>query len=83
MKHWQHASWLRNGLGQSSCEGIVQQCWILVENKGPLACQPPESAKKGDCGKTCKLVQVLFRGDVVEVDPPNHISISPEGGVAR
>jgi hypothetical protein len=36
--------------------------------------QRAESAKKSDPGKTPKLLQVLFRRDVIEVDPPNHIS---------
>jgi hypothetical protein len=36
IKHRQHASWLPNGLGRRSCEGIVRPCWILMENKGPL-----------------------------------------------
>ena len=31
----QHASWLPNGLIMSSCEGIVQLCWILAEKEGP------------------------------------------------
>jgi hypothetical protein len=31
----QHTSRLPNGLVRSSCEGIVQLCWILVENEGP------------------------------------------------
>ena len=40
----------------------------------PRACQWAESAKKRDPGKTLKVLQVLFRRDVIEVDPPNHIS---------
>ena len=30
IKHRQHASRLPNGLGRSSCEGIVRPCWILA-----------------------------------------------------
>ncbi len=41
----------------------------------PCAHQWPESAKKSDPGQTPKVIQVLlYRGDVIEVDPPNHIS---------
>ncbi len=38
------------------------------------ACQRAERGKKSDPGKTPKVVQVLFQGDVVEVHPLNHIS---------
>jgi hypothetical protein len=32
-------------------------------------------AKKSDPGQTPKVIHVLlYRGDVIEVDPPNHIS---------
>ena len=40
----------------------------------PRARQWAESTKKSDPGKTPKVFQVLFRWDVIEVDPPNHIS---------
>jgi hypothetical protein len=40
----------------------------------PHAGQLAESAKKSDPGQTLKLIQVLFRGDIIEVDPANHIS---------
>ena len=49
----------------------------------PWLFSPLRPQQKGDCGKARKVVQVLFRGDVIEVVPPNHISISPEGGGAR
>jgi hypothetical protein len=39
-----------------------------------LARQRTERGKKSDLGKTPKVVQVLFRGDVGEVHPPNHKS---------
>ena len=38
------------------------------------ACQWAESIKMSDLGQTPKVLQVLFQGDVIEVDPPNHIS---------
>ena len=41
----------------------------------PQLVTPLRSAKKGNCGKTRKVVQVLSLGDVVEVDLPNYISI--------
>ena len=37
------------------------------------------SVKKRNRASTTTVVQVLFRWDVFEVDPPNHISNSPEG----
>jgi len=33
-----------------------------------------ESVKTSDPGQTPKVLQVLFRRDVIEVDPSNHIS---------
>ena len=49
----------------------------LFENVGywqrtrvPRARQLAESAKKSDPGKALEVVQVLFRGDVIEVDHP-------------
>jgi len=33
-----------------------------------------ENVKTSDPGQTPKVLQVLFRRDVIEVDPPNHIS---------
>jgi hypothetical protein len=42
--------------------------------RGSRACERAESAKKSDPGKALKVVQVLFRGDVIQVDPPNHLS---------
>jgi hypothetical protein len=38
----------------------------------PHARQRAKSAKKSDPGKTPKVLQVLFRRDIIEVDPPNH-----------
>jgi hypothetical protein len=38
------------------------------------ACQQAERGKKSNPGKTPKVVQPLFQGDVVEVHPPNHTS---------
>jgi hypothetical protein len=38
-----------------------------------------QSVKKQNRASTTTVVQVLFRWDVFEVDPPNHISNSPEG----
>ncbi len=43
------------------------------------ACQRAVSVKKGNRATTTTVVQVLFRWDIFEVDPPNHISNSPEG----
>ncbi len=43
------------------------------------ACQRAASVKKCNRTTTTTVVQVLFRWDVFEVDPPNHISNSPEG----
>ncbi len=40
----------------------------------PCARQWAEGAKKSDSGKTPKVLQVLFRRDVIEADPPNYIS---------
>ena len=58
----------------------------LLDNVGywrrtrvPCACQPAASVKKRNRATTTTVVQVLFRWDVFEVDPPNHISNSPEG----
>ena len=45
----------------------------------PRACQRAASVKKRNRATTSTVVQVLFRWDVFEVDPPNHISNSPEG----
>ena len=38
------------------------------------ACQWAENIKTSDPGQTPKVLQVLFRRDVIKVDPPNHIS---------
>ena len=58
----------------------------LLDNVGywrrtrvPRACQRAASVKKRNRATTTTVVQVLFRWDVFEVDPPNHISNSPEG----
>jgi len=40
----------------------------------PRACQWAENVKTSDPGQTPKVLQVLFRRDVIEADPPNHIS---------
>jgi hypothetical protein len=40
----------------------------------PCARQWAESEKTSDPGQTPKVLQVLFRRDVIEVDPPNYIS---------
>ena len=40
----------------------------------PPAPQQAESANKSDPGKTPKVIQVSFRGSVIEVDPLNHKS---------
>ncbi len=45
----------------------------------PRACQWAASIKKCNRASTTTVVQVLFRWDAFEVDPPNHISNSPEG----
>jgi hypothetical protein len=37
--------------------------------RGSLVLQWAESAKKSDPGKTPKVIQVIFRGDVIEVYP--------------
>ena len=63
IEHRQHASRLPYGIGRSSCEGIVQQCWILAE-RVPYAPQQVESAKKSDPRKTPRVVQVLFRPQI-------------------
>ena len=56
----------------------VRELFVYVEywrrRRVPRARQWAESAKKSDPGKTPKVLQVLFRRDVIEVDPPNHIS---------
>ncbi len=65
-----------NGLGQSSCRGIVPLGMILTENR---ACQPAGSTKTRVCTKISSVIQLLFQGDVVEVTPPNHISNKMEG----
>ena len=45
----------------------------------PCACQWAASVKKRNLVSTTTVVQLLFRWDVFEVDPMNHISNSPEG----
>ena len=40
----------------------------------PRARQWDESVKTSDPRQTPKVLKVLFRRDVIEVDPPNHIS---------
>ena len=40
----------------------------------PRARQRAENEKMSDPGQTPKVLQVFFRRDVIEVDPPNHIS---------
>jgi hypothetical protein len=47
----------------------------------PRAHQRAESIKTSYPGQTPKVLQVLFRRDVIEVDPPNHIWNWPEGVV--
>ncbi len=42
------------------------------------SCQRAERTKKGDCSKVTPGIQVLSRVEAVIIDPPNHISISPE-----
>ncbi len=75
----QHASRLCYGLDRSSCEGTARQCWILAENEGPSCLSTGCERKKAYRATTSTVVQVLFRWDVFEVDPPNHIPNSPEG----
>ncbi len=45
--------------------------------------QRAERGKKSNPGKTPKVVQVSFQGDVVEVHPPNHISNWPKAGFLK
>jgi len=70
----QHASWLPSGLGRSSCEGIVHYVGYWPRRRVLPARQQAESVKTSDPGQTPKVLQVLFPRDVIEVDPPNHIS---------
>jgi hypothetical protein len=57
---------------------LVRNLFIYVgywrRTRVPRAHQWAEGAKKSDSGKTQKVLQVLFRRDVIEVDPPNYIS---------
>ena len=56
----------------------VRELFVYVgywrRTRVPRARQRAEGAKKSDSGKTPKVLQVLFRRDVIEVDPPNNIS---------
>ena len=47
----QHASRLLNGLGRSSCEGIVRRCWILAEKEGP-SCSSMGWERKNEWSRT-------------------------------
>ncbi len=51
-------------------------CW--QRTRVSCACQPAASIKKRNRASTTTVVQVLFQWDLFEVDPPNHISNSPE-----
>ncbi len=42
-------------------------------------CQPAGSTKTQVRTKISSVIQLLFRGDVVEVTPPNHTSNKTEG----
>ena len=56
----------------------VRELFVYVgywqRTRVPRACQRAESVKMSDRGQTPKVLQVLFRRDVIEVDPPNSIS---------
>ncbi len=65
----------------------------LLDNVGywrrtrvPRACQRAASVKKHNRATTTTVVQVLFRWDVFEVDPPNpesHIKLTRRGGSSQ
>ena len=44
----------------------------------PCARQRAGSTKESDPGKIPKVIQLLFRGDVIEVDPPNESHIKTD-----
>jgi hypothetical protein len=60
-------------------KGLLKDVGYWQRTRVPCACQRAASVKKRNHASTTTVVQVLFRWDVFEVDPPNHISNSTEG----
>ncbi len=66
-------------LGRVPVKGLLDDVGYWRRTRVPRACQRAASIKKRNRASTTTVVQVLFRWDVFEVDPLNHISNSPEG----
>ncbi len=58
---------------------LLDDVGYLRRTRVPQLVNGLRSVKKRNRPSTTTVVQVLFRWDVFEVDPPNHISNSPEG----
>ena len=69
IEHGQHASRRPNGLGQSSCGGIVQCGGILTEIDRVVSCQWAESAKTRECTNISKWFNYKIEADVIKVPP--------------
>ncbi len=60
-------------------KGLLVNVGYWRRTRVPRACQRAASVKRRNHASTTTVVQVLFQWDIFEVDPPNHISSSPEG----
>ena len=58
---------------------LLDDVGYLRRTRVPRLVNGLRSVKKRNRASTTTVVQVLFRWDVFEVDPPNHISNSSEG----
>ncbi len=58
---------------------LLDDVGYLRRTRVPRSVNGLQSVKKRYRASTTTVVQVLFRWDVFEVDPPNHISNSSEG----
>ena len=54
--------------------------WYWWRTSVLRACKPAGSTKTRVCTKISSVIQLLFRGNAVEVTPPNHTSNKTEGG---
>ena len=76
IEHRQHAHWLPN-LGLSSCEGIVQHCWILEESEGPSWSSTGWMCKKEWSRKnTLGNSSIILRGCHWGGPPESHIKLT-------
>jgi hypothetical protein len=66
-------------LGGVPVKELLDDVGYWRRTRVPRACQLAASVKKRNHASTTTVVQVLFQWDVFEVDPPNHISTSPDG----